>query len=306
MWWIGQGTVLGLWRDGGFIKGDTDIDIRIGLDYRYPQEARDYMAYVIGAFEQEGFTLVREMYWDRRPTQTAFLDTLNNNLEFDIYYFYRNLTEGCYVSFNDIGYREKPAHLIENRRRVGWPAHPDIVVNVPYPIESYIEWRFGPEWRVPKRRSQYTSIDRRCLRRLPKGTVLTYGTFDIFHAGHARLLRRAAALGDKLVVGIVSDELCRINGGPIVNSDDRRAEVIAASGHVDAVFIQRDVDQMEKDIDRFAVRRLVVGDDCKNNPRFEQVRGYHGCELIYLPQTEWVPASILLDQKNDPACQAAK
>jgi glycerol-3-phosphate cytidylyltransferase len=293
MWWVGVGTALGLSRDRSFIAEDTDIDVRIGLDYAHPGEARDYMAYVIGTFENEGFRLVREMYWDRRPMQSALLDTRNNDILFDIYYFHRGLTEGHYVNFNDAGYREKPAHLVENRARIGWPGQPDILVNIPHPIEDYTAWRFGPEWRIRKKPGELTAIDTQCIRPLPHGTVLTYGTFDIFHVGHTRLLRRASALGDRLVVGVVSDELCRLKGKPIVNPETHRAEVIASSGYVDKVFIQREMDQKEKDIDRFEATRLVVGDDWKSHPRFESVRGYRDIELIYLPRTEGISSSML-------------
>jgi glycerol-3-phosphate cytidylyltransferase len=293
MWWVGVGTALGLSRDGAFIADDTDIDVRIGLDYAHPEEARAYMAYVIETFGKAGFKLVREMYWDRRPMQSALLDTRNNDILFDIYYFHRGLTEGCYVNFNDSGYREKPAHLVDNRARVAWPGQPDLFVYAPHPTEEYNAWRFGPEWRIRKKPHELTAVDTQCIRPLPRGTVLTYGTFDIFHVGHARLLRRASALGDRLVVGVVSDELCRIKGKPIVNSELHRAEVAAASGHVDTVFIQREMEQKEKDIDRFEAKRLVVGDDWKDHPRFERVRGYHGVEIVYLSRTEGISSTML-------------
>ena len=292
-WWIGVGTALGFSRDGGFIAGDTDIDARVALDFTRAEEARTVMASIVDAFRKEGFKLAREAYWDRRPMQSAFIDTRNNGVVFDIYYFYSGLTENCLVNFNDQGYREKPAHLIENRVARPWPGHPDITVYVPHPVEDYNEWRFGPEWRIKKKNWELTEKDIKCIRPFPTGTVLTYGTFDIFHVGHARLLRRAAMLGDRLVVGVVSDELCRIKGKPIVTSETQRAEVIASLECVDHVFIQVEMDQKEKDIERFDAKRLVVGDDWQNHPRFEQVRGYRGVEIVYLPRTPEISSTLL-------------
>ena len=42
-------------------------------------------------------------------------------------------------------------------------------------------------------------------------TVITYGTYDLMHRGHVRLLERAKALGDYLIVGVTSDNFGQIN-----------------------------------------------------------------------------------------------
>jgi glycerol-3-phosphate cytidylyltransferase len=293
VWWIGVGTALGFSRDGGFIAGDSDIDVRVAVDFMRAEQARTLMAQLVDAFHREGFKLIREVYWDRRPMQSAFVDPSNGNIIFDIYFFHSGLTDRRLVNFNRANYREKPAHLIENRVARTWPGHPDITVYVPHPVEEYNEWRFGPEWRIKKKNSELTATDNRCLRPLLRGTVLTYGTFDIFHAGHARLLRRATMLGDRLIVGVVSDKLCRIKGKPIVTPEAQRAEAIASLECVDHVFIQVEMDQKEKDIERFDVKRLVVGDDWKDHPRFEQVRGYRGVEIVYLPRTPGISSTML-------------
>ena len=39
-------------------------------------------------------------------------------------------------------------------------------------------------------------------------TIITYGTFDLFHYGHYNLLKRARNMGDKLIVGVSTDEMC--------------------------------------------------------------------------------------------------
>ncbi len=65
--------------------------------------------------------------------------------------------------------------------------------------------------------------------------VLTYGTFDLFHYGHVRLLRRLAALGDKLIVGVSTDEFNAIKGKSSVMSFAQRRETLGACRFVDMV-----------------------------------------------------------------------
>src|SRR5690625_5042778 len=70
-------------------------------------------------------------------------------------------------------------------------------------------------------------------------TVLTFGTFDVFHVGHLRILERAAELGDRLVVGVSSDELNISKKGraPVYPQHDR-IRIVAALNCVDAVFVE--------------------------------------------------------------------
>ena len=69
--------------------------------------------------------------------------------------------------------------------------------------------------------------------------VVTNGCFDLLHAGHVRYLQQARALGDALAVGLNGDHSVRELKGPArpVNSQDDRAEVLAALGCVDFVSI---------------------------------------------------------------------
>ena len=122
-------------------------------------------------------------------------------------------------------------------------------------------------------------------------TVLTYGTFDHFHWGHRRLLERARALGTRLVVGVVSDELCELKRRPFSTPCEQRLAIIGALRCVDHAFVQLELDQKEQDIERFSARFLGVGDDWKGHPRFEQVRGFRGVELIYLERTPGISST---------------
>lgn len=64
-------------------------------------------------------------------------------------------------------------------------------------------------------------------------------------------------------------------------------------GFVDEVFLQRDLDQKERDIQRFGVSYLAVGDDWKGHPRFESVRGFRGVEVVYLPRTPIISTTLI-------------
>jgi rfaE bifunctional protein nucleotidyltransferase chain/domain len=78
------------------------------------------------------------------------------------------------------------------------------------------------------------------IARLPRPLVFTNGCFDILHRGHVEYLQEAAALGDRLVIGLNSDEsVRRQNKGPErpLNDQDSRAKVLSALRLVDAVVI---------------------------------------------------------------------
>ncbi len=72
-----------------------------------------------------------------------------------------------------------------------------------------------------------------------KSLVFTNGCFDLLHVGHVRYLREARALGDALVVAVNGDASVRALKGPTrpINSEDDRAEVLAALECVDYVVL---------------------------------------------------------------------
>src|SRR5439155_23366237 len=69
--------------------------------------------------------------------------------------------------------------------------------------------------------------------------VFTNGVFDLLHAGHVEYLEEAAALGDRLIVGINSDASVRRLKGPArpIVPEDERAELVAALACVDAAVV---------------------------------------------------------------------
>ena len=113
--------------------------------------------------------------------------------------------------------------------------------------------------------------------------VLTYGTFDLLHYGHTRLLRRAAALGDYLVVALSTDEFNAGKGKTSFYPYEVRREMLEAIRYVDLVIPERCWEQKIDDVQRYDIDVVVMGGDWAGSDRFEYLRDY--CELVYLDRT---------------------
>ena len=112
-------------------------------------------------------------------------------------------------------------------------------------------------------------------------TVITYGTFDLFHVGHVNLLRRLRALGDRLVVGCSTDEFNALKGKKTVMPYAHRAEILRSLRHVDHVFPESSWEQKRADIAREGAGIFAMGDDWTG--RFDDLGD--ACEVVYLPRT---------------------
>lgn len=115
-------------------------------------------------------------------------------------------------------------------------------------------------------------------------TVITYGTFDMFHVGHLRLLQRMAALGDRIIVAVSTDEFNAIKGKRAVIPFEERCEIIQALRFVDQVIPESDWSQKALDIGRHSVDVFVMGDDWAG--RFDFLKSL--CDVVYLPRTQGI------------------
>lgn len=115
-------------------------------------------------------------------------------------------------------------------------------------------------------------------------TVITYGTFDLFHIGHLRLLQRLRSLGDRLVVGVSTDEFNAVKGKKTIVPYAHRADIVAAIREVDAVFPEDDWAQKRGDIVREQADIFAMGDDWVG--RFDDLSDL--CKVVYLPRTREV------------------
>lgn len=112
-------------------------------------------------------------------------------------------------------------------------------------------------------------------------TVITYGTFDLFHVGHARLLQRLRDLGDRLVVGCSTDAFNALKGKSSCMPYAHRAEILRALRCVDDVFPEADWDQKRADIEREQARIFAMGEDWVG--KFDDLEDV--CEVVYVPRT---------------------
>jgi glycerol-3-phosphate cytidylyltransferase len=119
--------------------------------------------------------------------------------------------------------------------------------------------------------------------------VLTYGTFDLFHIGHIRLLERARSLGDYLVVGLSTDEFNLRKGKRSVFSYPERFAILSAMRHVDKIVAENDWDQKLRDVIENKIDTFVIGDDWEG--KFDFLRS--NCEVVYLPRTTGISTTYI-------------
>jgi glycerol-3-phosphate cytidylyltransferase len=113
-------------------------------------------------------------------------------------------------------------------------------------------------------------------------TVITFGTYDLLHIGHVRILERAAALGDRMVVGVSSDALnLRKKGSRPQFPEDHRLEIVASLRCVDEVFLEESLEEKLEYVQKYHADVLVMGDDWAG--KFDWLLPH--CEVVYLPRT---------------------
>ncbi len=120
-------------------------------------------------------------------------------------------------------------------------------------------------------------------------TVITYGTFDLFHVGHLKLLERARALGDRLVVGVSTDAFNEGKGKRTVIPYADRAAIVRAIRCVDEVIPEESWEQKPADIRRLGVTTFVMGDDWRG--KFDDLKSL--CDVVYLPRTSMVSTTSI-------------
>lgn len=123
-------------------------------------------------------------------------------------------------------------------------------------------------------------------------TVITFGTFDVLHVGHVRVLNRAAELGERLVVGVSSDALnFSKKGRNPVFTQDERLEIVSNIKVVNTVFVEESLEQKREYVVEHGADILVMGDDWAG--KFDHLSDI--CKVVYLPRTPSVSTTAIIE-----------
>lgn len=126
--------------------------------------------------------------------------------------------------------------------------------------------------------------------------ILTYGTFDLLHYGHIRLLKRAKKLGDYLIVAVSTDEFNAIKGKKAYHNYKTRKEMLESVRYVDLVIPENNWEQKIKDVKDYNVDVVVMGSDWAGSDKFDYLKEY--CEVVYLDRTEGVSTTKIKKELN--------
>ena len=138
---------------------------------------------------------------------------------------------------------------------------------------------------------------------LPRAkTVITYGTFDLFHIGHVQLLKKAKSLGDKLIVAISEDCFNAKKGKEAYSSYSDRSLIVGACKYVDLVIPEITWEQKRDDIVKHNIDIFAIGDDWEG--KFDFLKDI--CEVVYLPRTPGISSSQIKEHLNTSSAPEIK
>lgn len=119
--------------------------------------------------------------------------------------------------------------------------------------------------------------------------VITYGTFDLLHIGHIKMLKRCKAFGDRLIVGLSTDTFNKnMKDKVCIQTYQERKEILESIRYVDLVIPEESWEQKVEDITRYSVDTFIIGDDWQG--KFDFLKDI--CKVIYLPRTEGISTTL--------------
>jgi len=122
-----------------------------------------------------------------------------------------------------------------------------------------------------------------------KKRIITYGTFDMFHIGHLRLLQRLKEMADELIVAVSTDKFNQTKGKKVMIPYEQRAEIVANIKCVDRVIPEENWEQKISDIEKYNIDIFAIGNDWEGE--FDFLKEY--CEVVYLDRTKNISTTQL-------------
>ena len=123
--------------------------------------------------------------------------------------------------------------------------------------------------------------------------VITFGSFDVFHIGHLRILERAAKLGGHLIVGVSSDALNESKKGRLpIYSQAERLQLVSALRCVNEVFLEESLEAKREYLVSHQADVLAMGDDWAG--RFDEYSDV--CEVVYFERTPSVSTTAIIEK----------
>ena len=129
---------------------------------------------------------------------------------------------------------------------------------------------------------------------LKTNKIITYGTFDLFHIGHLRLLKRVKELGNHLSVSISTDKFNSVKGKKTLIPYQQRKEIVENIKCVDLVIPETCWEQKIEDVKSHSIDVFAMGADWEG--KFDFLKDY--CEVIYLPRTEDISSTEIKKQMD--------
>ena len=119
--------------------------------------------------------------------------------------------------------------------------------------------------------------------------IITYGTFDMFHIGHLKLLQRLKAMSEKLVVAVSTDEFNNLKGKSTLIPYAQRSEIVQNISCVDIVIPEENWEQKIDDIQKYNIDLFAIGEDWEGE--FDFLKEH--CNVVYLPRTSDISTTQL-------------
>ncbi len=124
---------------------------------------------------------------------------------------------------------------------------------------------------------------------MSKTRIITYGTFDLFHIGHLRLLERLKEYADELVVAVSTDEFNALKGKKTLIPFEHRKAIVSQIKCVDLVIDENNWEQKVEDIKKYNINIFAMGDDWEG--KFDFLKEY--CDVLYLERTKDISSTYI-------------